>query len=348
MRDAFAGTPAHPAGTDAPTEPPLNQTPAPPHEQRPVLPAVAGWLLVGLAVAVLAVAVGGAAPTAPPAGLPDPGPVPGWLLPLLRLAGYAAALTAIGTLLAALLSGSISHRRQLIAAAVAAAALNTGSLLLGLSEIVARPVPEVLTAELLGFYGLEVPQGRALLTSAALWLTLALAALFVRGRAGTVALLLLALAALVPPLLEGHAANLEQHRLAQSALVLHVLASALWVGGLAALTLLRSSSSLAAAAQRFSVIALPCAGALAASGLVSSYLRLDLAQLFTTSYGGLVLAKTAAFALLVAAGALHRRRTLPRLAAGAPHAFRRLAVAEVTVMAAAYGLAVALSRTPIT
>ena len=40
-------------------------------------------------------------------------------------------------------------------------------------------------------------------------------------------------------------------------------------------------------------------------------------------------------------------RTLPGLAAGAPRSFRRLAAGEMTVMAAAFALAVALSRTPL-
>jgi len=127
-----------------------------------------------------------------------------------------------------------------------------------------------------------------------------------------------------------------------------VLAAVLWVGGLAALALLRRSSGLASAAMRFSPMALGCAIVVGGSGAVSAYLRLeDLEQLWTTGYGALLVGKALALALLVAAGAAHRRRNLAALASGSPQAFRSLAVGEVAVMAAALGLAVALSRTPL-
>ncbi|MPZ63649.1 MAG: copper resistance protein CopD, partial [Propionibacteriales bacterium] len=64
-----------------------------------------------------------------------------------------------------------------------------------------------------------------------------------------------------------------------------------------------------------------------------------------TAYGWLLLGKVAALAALGCFGARHRARTIPALDAGQRGAFRRLAAGEVAVMAAAMGLAVALSRT---
>jgi putative copper resistance protein D len=79
----------------------------------------------------------------------------------------------------------------------------------------------------------------------------------------------------------------------------------------------------------------------ALSRLVSSWLRLEgPSQLITTGYGVLLCLKAAA-------GARHRLRTLPGLRAGRPEAFRRLAGGELAVMAGVYGVAVALSRTPV-
>lgn len=309
-------------------------------------PVVLAWLLLATAVAVVAVALGGGAPQPVAPGLPDPGAVPGWSLPLLRLAGHVAALVAAATALAALL-GTAPLRRGLAAGAGLAWALSSlAALLLGLSEVVGQPVAQVLRADLLRFYALDVAQGRALLVTAGLALLLAPVAALVRGRAGAPALLVVALPALVPTLLAGHSADLSSHRTAQAAVVVHVLAAVLWVGGLAALAL--AAGPAARAAQRFSPLALACALALGLSGLVGAWLRLDgPADLLTTGYGLLLLAKTAALAALVAAGAAHRRRTLPLLHAGAHGAFRRLATAEVAVMAGAYGLAAALSRTPV-
>ena len=320
----------------------------PPDGARTRTALLVGWLLTAVVAALLAVALGGAAPEAPLPGLPDPGPVPGWSLPLLRLAGHGAALTVVGALLVPLLSGARLRRGLVVAAAAGWAALTVASLLLSLSEVVASPVSAVLTEDLLRFYGLEVPQGRALVQSAGLALVVAAAAPAARGRTGAALLLLVALGALVPPLLEGHAAGLDQHRLAQAALVLHVLPAVVWVAGLSALALLRADASLAAAAARFSTLALLCAVAVALSGLVSSWLRLEgPSQLVTTGYGVLLSLKAGAFVLLVAAGARHRLRTLPDLRAGRPEAFRRLAGGELAVMAGVYGVAVALSRTPV-
>jgi cytochrome c oxidase assembly factor CtaG len=67
--------------------------------------------------------------------------------------------------------------------------------------------------------------------------------------------------------------------------------------------------------------------------------------LFTSAYGLILLAKTAAFVVLGLMGGRHRRRTLPRLRAGEPHSFLLLALGEILIMAATVGLAVALSRT---
>ncbi|MFI6502825.1 cytochrome c oxidase assembly protein [Nonomuraea typhae] len=99
-------------------------------------------------------------------------------------------------------------------------------------------------------------------------------------------------------------------------------------------------------AGRFSRLAGWCLAGVAVSGLAGAAARLTAAdQLLTSAYGWLVLAKAGALALLAGAGLVHRRRTLAALRSGRPGAFARLAAGEVVVMAAAMGLAVALSRT---
>ena len=308
---------------------------------------LAGWAAVALVVAGVALAVAGGAPEPPPAGLPDAGPATGWALPVLRLAGHAAALALIGALLVGLLTGGRPRAGLAAAAALAWSLSSLLGLLLGVSEIVGRPVPDVLRVDLLSFYVREVPQGRALLLSAVLAAAVAVLCPLVRGRRDGAAVLVLALVPAVPPLLTGHAAVAGNHRVAQGLLIAHVLAAVLWVGGLAALALL-PAGRLDVAAGRFSPLALGCAVVVTVSGSLSAGLRLDpLSQLWSTGYGGVLLAKGVTLAVLLAAGAAHRRRTLPGLAAGAPRSFRRLAAGEMTVMAAAFALAVALSRTPL-
>jgi putative copper resistance protein D len=99
---------------------------------------------------------------------------------------------------------------------------------------------------------------------------------------------------------------------------------------------------------RFSVLALWCAVAVAASGVVSAWVRLGgVMDLLTTSYGRLVLLKLAFMVVLSGFGFWHRRRSLPSLGSDLSRlVFLRIAAVEVLVMAATVGVAVALSRTP--
>lgn len=70
----------------------------------------------------------------------------------------------------------------------------------------------------------------------------------------------------------------------------------------------------------------------------------ELSALWTTGYGGLLLAKAAVLLVLGAAGWLHRRGALAPVVRGDAGAFARPAAAEVGLMAVALGLAVALTR----
>jgi len=108
------------------------------------------------------------------------------------------------------------------------------------------------------------------------------------------------------------------------------------------------------AVPRFSTLALWCFTAVAVSGLVNAAVRLgSVDALLTTQYGALVLGKAGALLVLAAFGQRHRTRTIPGLlrraesgGTSAAPAFAAVAVAEVAVMAATFGLAVALGRTP--
>lgn len=166
--------------------------------------------------------------------------------------------------------------------------------------------------------------------------------------------LVITAAALIGPLLTGHGA-IERTAfwsvLATTSLVVHVFAAATWIGGLGALARYGRDQ---AAVARFSRLALWCAVSIGVTGLLTAEIHLGgrddgwglITQWVTTGYGALVFAKAAAFALLVWIGWLHRSSTLPALAVDRPAAFWRLVAVELLVMAAAVGLAVALSRTP--
>ncbi|RKS73748.1 putative copper resistance protein D [Motilibacter peucedani] len=326
-------------------------------QERPWGPPAAA---VALAVLLVSALVGGGDPHGSTPGVPSSGPLVGWGLLVTRLLSDAAGIAAVGLLLGAAVllpnregrltgSGFSGVRLASLAGGVWAVS-SLVEFALTTSDILGRPVADVLQPRVFRATMDQVPQARALVVQVLMAVVLAVAARFTFTAGRALALLALAVATLVPPLLTGHSAAAGQHMLAISSLVVHVVALALWVGGLGVLLWVwrRSpeSRALQVAATRFSTLALWVAVAVGVSGIVNAAVRLATwPALLDTAYGGLVLFKAALFFALVAAGARHRAVTLPRFGSDR-RAFVRLAAAELLVMAAAVGLAVALGRTP--
>ncbi|MPZ29367.1 MAG: copper transporter, partial [Micromonosporaceae bacterium] len=118
-----------------------------------------------------------------------------------------------------------------------------------------------------------------------------------------------------------------------------------WVGGLAVLVLgaTAAEDDLATPAGRFSRIAGWAIVVVLATGTINALLHVDAPdQLWTTTWGRLVLAKLALFAGIAWLGWRNRTRLLPRLT-GARKAFRTMALAEVALMIVAFGTATGLA-----
>ncbi|WP_189230361.1 copper resistance protein CopC [Streptomyces flaveolus] len=107
-----------------------------------------------------------------------------------------------------------------------------------------------------------------------------------------------------------HAVAGPQVPLAVTSSVLHLLATAVWLGGLVALlTTLRGSAD-APTVARFSRVALACVTVLAATGAYQSWRGLGSWPALTgTTYGRLLLAKLAGVCVLLALAAVSRRWT---------------------------------------
>ena len=158
------------------------------------------------------------------------------------------------------------------------------------------------------------------------------------------------LVTLVPLALTGHSSAGGSHDLATNSLLIHLVAAALWAGGLMALLAhaLRRGGHADVAAHRFSALALWCFVAMALSGVVNVLVRIRLGDLLHSGYGWLVLAKATALCALGFIGWRHRRRGLVALRAD-PEArgpLIRLALVEALVFGLTFGIAVALGRTP--
>ena len=326
----------------------------------PTPPGLARGLLAVLTLLLLTVVAGlavtgSSAATGSASGLSDAGALTTRLLPVTRGLFDLAAIGAIGstTALAWLVPWDRpdATRRLRAASAGWASAWCVAALaylVCSAAQVVGVPVTRVFAAPDLLLYGVDLPQGRALLLVVVGSLSLALWISAARTTAVARAWALLAPALLAPLLATGHAATASNHFLATQTLLVHVLAVSLWMGGLLAVVLhLRGDRrALVVAVTRFSRLALLCFLAVAASGLVGAWTRLGLdPDVWRSDYGMLMVAKTALFGALAALGWAHRRYSLPALATGQRRVFARIAAVEVSLMTAALGLAVVLGRT---
>jgi copper transport protein len=154
----------------------------------------------------------------------------------------------------------------------------------------------------------------------------------------------------------GHPAS--RGALALIADYLHLVAGALWVGGLLAVVLLmRAARSLSrpdreaiarSAILRFSRLALPTVAVLALAGVYVAVRELPAASaLFSSDYGVTLLIKSLVALAAVAVGGYHRRVVVPRLTGGAsPVTIRRTLTLELGILFAVLVLAAILSQSP--
>jgi putative copper resistance protein D len=321
-------------------------------------------VLLGLGLAVL-IATGWAALTGAGSlqalGLPDPGAVTQLGLPIARTIAEVSAVLTVGSLLLAAFfvppqpSGylDVTGYRAVHAASYAAAVWAVASMLmvpLSVADAVGRPVDEVLS--LVRLYALvpALPGAQAWTVTAAVALVVFAGCRLVLSWGWTVVLFGVAVFGLMPVAVTGHSAAGGAHDLATDSLLVHAVAAALWVGGLVAVLSLAGRRAepdgpLPTAVRRFSRLALVCWIAMAVSGVVNAAVRIGLGDLFTTSYGGLVLAKSGALVGLGVIGYWQRRRSVAAVTAGRPGSLLRLGSLEVLVMLGTIGLAMALGRT---
>lgn len=294
-------------------------------------------------------------------GIPDPGPLTTYGLPAVKAAGEVSAVLAIGSLLLAAFlvppqrSGVLDvggYRALRIAghAAIVWAACALVLVPLTVSDTSGQPLSEAIQPANLWKALPQIELAGAWRNTAILAVLLAIGCRLVLRWAWTPALLVLGLATLVPLGLSGHSSAGGSHDVATNSLLWHLGAAALWAGGLIALLAhaRRRGEHTDLAARRFSLVATCAFVVMAISGVINGFVRLPVSELFTSTYGWLLVAKTVALVILGVFGYVQRRRALPALAAdpNSRGALIRFAGAEALVFAATIGIAVGLGRTP--
>lgn len=283
-------------------------------------------------------------------------------LPIARVLHDIAATVTIGLLLTAAFflphAGSLGRasteaRERAVRWASLASTIwllaGVAVLVFTAANTVGTPVTTPTFPEQLWFYVTELELGQIFIASLSCVALVHLITLVTRRPGWLVVAVLIAIAALLPLSLAGHAAGADEHANAVNSLALHIVAVTLWAGGLVAVVLLSPwlKEVMVGVVTRYSALAASAFAAVALTGFANALLRLPTIEDLVTPYGQLLIVKTLALLALGAAGLWHRRQLIPRLAESARSrvSFVRLAVGEIVVMAATIGISVALSGT---
>ena len=303
---------------------------------------------------LLALQFGGGAE---PELIADPGAVVRYGLPIGKLLVNLGAAGTLGALALAAFAMERSSREFGVALDVAAASAavwavasaSTG--FFSFLSVYQQPVSlDETFGNLIGTYLQQTELGQAWLTTTLAAAALTVLAFAVRNQSVVMAMAFGAALALIPMSLQGHSGDLASHDSAISAIWVHVVGAALWLGGVLTLALVSrtvDTKKLADLVSRYSSIALVSFVAVAFSGYVSAEIRVGTLENLLTPYGILVLVKVAALGALGLFGIAYRQFFIARLSKDGERRrwFWWLIVAEVGFMGVASGVAAALART---
>lgn len=238
------------------------------------------------------------------------------LVTLSKFLSIAGSSLTVGSLLAisfllidekGKLSKSALKLRSVIGFSSTAWVVGTSlTIIFTLADILGEGVLQALDFNSLKSFILQITLGQYLLFQ--LLVALFLLATISRLKTTGYATLLfgLSLLGLIAPIFQSHSSASGSHSMAIGSLVIHVLALALWVGGLAAIAFLKPEDR-AVAVPRFSTVALWSAVAVVMSGSVNAWIRLDFAAAWRSAYAYVVLFKVLLAMVLIVIGYIHRK-----------------------------------------
>lgn len=297
---------------------------------------------------------GGAAPT-----LLDAGPVARYGLPVattLANLGAAGTLGALVLACFALTSSRPEYARALDIASASAAVWTVAAGATGFFTflvVFSQPVRfDSAFGDALALFLSGTELGQAWLITTLVAAAVTALCFAVRNQTAVAFIAALAVVGILPPALQGHTGGTASHDQAVTALFLHVLFAAVWLGGLLTLVLVRplmEATRFVAVLRRYSSIALVSFIVVAASGYVSAQIRVESLDNLFSPYGGLVVVKAASLIVLGLLGAAQRTWMIGRMqrpGARERSWFAALVGIELAFMGVASGVAVALARTP--
>src|SRR5699024_10118234 len=302
-------------------------------------------------------------------GVPDPGTATTFGLPFLRSAATLIGCMGVGGFLMSAFGAPPRKDGYLDYDGYAAARTGQWGMFLWavcallliplyMSDVSGSPLKETLKPDLWGVAIQQVSTAKAFLAVAIIAGLTWFFSLLTRKWIWQPVFLALALCTMIPLALDGHSASGGNHDFGVNSLLWHVMATAVWVGGLMALVAhaKRRGPHLALITKRYSFVAFWAFVAVVLSGLVNAAIRVRFSEWLSTDYGLVITAKAVLGIVLLVCGYLHRQSVIPKLEAAegeggsstaeARKAFSRLAIGEIIVMAGAIGVAISLSRIP--
>lgn len=318
--------------------------------------APAALLFAAFLALTVGLMIGGAAA---PREVLDPGAFVRLGLPVSRMLVNLSAAGLLGALVFAIWVLAKQRSEYAVAldfAAASAAVLTVSSLATLLFTFVeiagVTPLDGDMFGAALAQFVTEIEIGRLWLLVVIFAALTTVMAFALRDQRALLLVITAAVVTVVPLAQQGHASGASGHNAAVTALTVHLLAVAVWLGGLMTLVVLQRTVDrprLQVITSRYSTLALLAFVGVASSGIVSSTLRLaSWSDLFSTGYGWIVTAKVVSLTLLGLIGWTQRKRFIERISvpsgAGA-RVFWMIVVLELAVMGLASGLAAALGRT---
>ena len=314
----------------------------------------AALLFVALAAVLVALPFGGGVTVE---AIADPGIAVRYGLPIAKMFVNLGAAGTIGALAIAAFALTSTKREFAVTLDIAAAAsavwtvASAATAFFTFQYIYLQPLAfDDRYGQLLATYLTESEPGRAWLQTTIVAAILTVLCFAVRNQSVVLAMTVGAVLALIPMSDLGHTGGTETHDSATSALWLHIVFAAIWLGGLLTIALtsrILEKDRIGAVLSRYSSLAIVCFVVVAASGYVSAEIRVGTLENLLTPYGVLVLIKVVALGALGLFGIAQRRFMIGRmLAPGArPHRwFWGLIAAELAFMGLASGVAAALAR----
>lgn len=225
------------------------------------------------------------------------------------------SFTTIGTLLAMAFllldfEGKFSTqthklKRLLWSSAIVWSFGSAGTIIVTLATILDQSISIALGPNELRSFITQITLGQYLFFELIVALLVAISAYHIKSILTAAFVLFLSIIGLVAPVFQSHSESSGSHGLAIGALVIHVAALSLWVGGVIAIALLDPEDR-PIAVSRFSELALWAVIAVVASGTVNAWARLDFQGAWNSAYAYIVIAKIVVTLILISIGYMHR------------------------------------------